>query len=64
VPVLVVRGARSDILSAATAQRMAAALPQAELVTVPGVGHAPTLDEPAVQPAIDRLLARTGEPVA
>lgn len=63
-PVLVVRGARSDILSAATAQRMATALPRAESVTVPGVGHAPILDEPAVQPAIERLLARAGEPVA
>ena len=61
VPVLVVRGARSDILSAATAERMVAALPGGELVTVPGVGHAPTLDEPAVQGAIDRLMARAAE---
>lgn len=59
-PVLVVRGARSDILSAATAERMVATLPAAELVTLPGVGHAPTLDEPGVQGAIDRLLVRAG----
>lgn len=58
VPVLVVRGERSDVLSAATAQRMAAALPGAELVTVPGVGHAPTLAEPIAAEALDRLLAR------
>jgi pimeloyl-ACP methyl ester carboxylesterase len=30
----------------------------AELVTVPGVGHAPALDEPESAAAIDRLLAR------
>ncbi|WP_375391221.1 alpha/beta fold hydrolase [uncultured Sphingomonas sp.] len=58
VPVLVVRGERSDVLSAATARRMAAALPGAELVTVPGVGHAPTLAERAAAAALDRLLAR------
>ena len=63
-PVLVVRGGRSDILSAATAERMTAVLPRAELVTMPGVGHAPTLDEPAVQGAIERLLARSAEPAA
>ncbi|MCM8730209.1 alpha/beta fold hydrolase [Hephaestia sp. GCM10023244] len=57
-PVLLVRGARSDVLGAATADRMIAALPDAELVTVPDVGHAPTLDEPAVVAAIDRLLGR------
>ena len=62
VPVLVVRGARSDILSGTTAARMAQVLPHGEVVTVAGVGHAPTLDEPAVRPAIDRLLARAAEP--
>ncbi|MBW6532029.1 alpha/beta fold hydrolase [Sphingomonas citri] len=62
VPVVVARGERSDILSDATARRMIAALPRAELVAVPGVGHAPLLDEPALLPAIDRLLAATAEP--
>ena len=37
---------------------MAASLPDAQLVTLPGIGHAPTLSEPGVQGAIDRLLAR------
>jgi pimeloyl-ACP methyl ester carboxylesterase len=60
VPVLVVRGALSDILSARTAERMIAALPDAALVTVPGIGHAPMLDEPEVQPALLHWLARTG----
>ncbi|QNE30907.1 alpha/beta hydrolase [Sphingomonas sp. NBWT7] len=60
-PVLIVRGGRSDILSAATADRMVAALPDAELVTLPGIGHAPTLAEAGVQGAIDRLLERAGK---
>jgi pimeloyl-ACP methyl ester carboxylesterase len=65
VPVLLVRGGRSDVLGEATAERMVAALPGAELVTVPEVGHAPTLDEAPVAAAIDRLLARVAkEPVA
>ena len=55
-PVLVVRGERSDILSADTAAKMVERLPGAELVTVPGVGHAPTLDEPAAVEGITRLL--------
>lgn len=55
---LIVRGERSDILSAATAEKMVARVKGAELVTVPGVGHAPTLDEPEVVAAIERLLAK------
>lgn len=57
-PVLVVRGGRSDILSAPVAERMAASLDRGELVTVPDVGHAPTLEEPAALDAIDRLLGQ------
>ena len=59
VPVLLLRGERSDLLSAATARQMAARLNRAELVTVPGVGHAPVLDEPVAVEAMDRLLQRT-----
>ena len=59
IPTLLLRGERSDLLGEATAQRMAAEIgPGAELVTVPGVGHAPVLDEPESVAAIDRLLAR------
>lgn len=57
-PLLVLRGAHSDILSADVAARMAARAPAAELVTVPGVGHAPTLDEDESIAAVARLLAR------
>lgn len=64
-PVLVLRGARSDILSARTADAMLLRLGgRAEVVTVPDVGHAPTLDEPVAIAAIDHLLARVREPVA
>lgn len=59
VPVLVLRGELSDVLAPTTAERMAAALPDAEVVTVPRVGHAPTFDEPEAGAAIDRLLAKT-----
>ncbi len=65
VPMLIVRGERSDILSAPVAERMQAALPQADLVTIADTGHAPTLDEPEAVAGIDRLLARiAAEPVA
>jgi pimeloyl-ACP methyl ester carboxylesterase len=64
VPTLIVRGGRSDLLSASVADRMAAALDRAELVTVPGVGHAPTLSEDVLHEPIERLLARAAEPVA
>lgn len=57
-PLLVVRGGRSDILSAATAEKMIARAPGAELVTVPQIGHAPTLEEPGAVAGIARLLAK------
>lgn len=42
-PTLLLRGADSDLLSAATAQAMSERGPRARVVTLPGVGHAPTL---------------------
>jgi pimeloyl-ACP methyl ester carboxylesterase len=59
IPSLVVRGELSDLLSAATVQRMLSAMPDMEAVTVSRVGHAPTLDEPEAIAAIERLLGRT-----
>lgn len=41
-PTLLVRGELSDLLSAATAQQMAARGPHPELIEIAGVGHAPT----------------------
>jgi len=43
LPVLLLRGADSDLLSAATAQAMTQRGPRAHLVEFAGVGHAPTL---------------------
>lgn len=57
-PVLALRGELSDILSAATLQRMAREVPGLEAVTIPRVGHAPTLEELEAQAAIARLLER------
>ena len=58
-PVLILRGERSDLLSAAIAEQMCKALDgDAELVVVPNVGHTPNLEEPEAQAAMDRLLER------
>src|SRR5215475_13994868 len=56
-PTLVVWGTESDVLSEAQARRMVKALPRGELVAIPGVGHAPTLVEPAALAALERFLA-------
>jgi pimeloyl-ACP methyl ester carboxylesterase len=55
-PLLVVRGATSDLLTAETAQKMQAAAPDMKLAVVPGIGHAPDLDEPEAVAAIDAFL--------
>lgn len=57
-PTLVLRGANSDLLSAQTLAQMAGEHPDCVAVTVPGRGHAPFLDEPEAETAIDALLAR------
>ena len=57
-PLLILRGEASDLLSADVAKAMADAHPDAELVTVPDVGHAPDLSEPQSVAAIGRLLQR------
>ena len=53
-----VRGAISDLLSAETVAAMQAENPGLESVTIPGAGHAPTLEEPEAEVAIDAMLAR------
>ena len=45
-PLLLLRGAESDLLSRATAQAMTERGPKARLVEFAGVGHAPTLVQP------------------
>lgn len=56
-PLLVVRGEISELLSADALQKMHEAAPDMQSVTVPGVGHAPMLDEPEAVAAIDKFLA-------
>lgn len=60
VPTLAIRGATSDVLSVATFDRMLREKPDLRRVTVPGRGHAPSLDEPACIEAIDAFLANVG----
>ena len=56
VPLLILRGETSDILSKITARRMARRHPASELVTIPNRGHAPILDEPTSVSAISTFL--------
>jgi pimeloyl-ACP methyl ester carboxylesterase len=57
-PVLVLRGALSDILAPKGVDAMRKLAPDIELVEVPEVGHAPTLDEPIARDAIQEFLNR------
>ncbi len=59
-PILSIRGELSDILTARTQASMAARMPGVVAATVPRVGHAPTLDEPAARDAIEAYLAAFG----
>ena len=56
-PLLMVRGGLSGLLSEAAFAEMQDRAPDAAAVTVPDIGHAPTLDEPEARTAIDAFLA-------
>jgi pimeloyl-ACP methyl ester carboxylesterase len=58
IPMLAIRGERSDILSAATFARMKAENPDLMQLEVAQRGHVPLLDEPECLAAIDAFLAR------
>jgi pimeloyl-ACP methyl ester carboxylesterase len=58
IPAMVLRGEMSDILSAATAQRMQREHPDLTLLTVTGQGHAPLLRDQASILAVMDFLAR------
>jgi pimeloyl-ACP methyl ester carboxylesterase len=57
-PVLAVRGANSDLLSAETVAAMKARAPAIEVLVVPGQGHAPLLAEPEVIARIAAFAAK------
>ena len=58
VPVLGIRGADSQLLTEQGFRHMHEDRPDLETVTVPGVGHAPSLGEPVVREALTSFLAR------
>jgi len=58
MPLLIIRGAMSDILAEATAAQMLARASDGALCTVPRVGHAPTLDEPEARSAIAKWRSK------
>ncbi|MBT9384513.1 alpha/beta hydrolase [Pseudooceanicola sp. CBS1P-1] len=58
LPVAVIHGENSDILSAATAAEMARRHPNLLLTTLPDRGHIPFLDEPAATDTLLRWLER------
>lgn len=58
VPLLALRGALSDILTAETLIRMKREHAGMTAITIPDVGHVPQLDEPEAVAAIDTFLAR------
>ena len=55
-PVLLVRGGTSDLLSPTIVAKMQKRAPKMDYVEVPGVGHAPMLDEPEAKAAIFPFL--------
>jgi pimeloyl-ACP methyl ester carboxylesterase len=60
LPLLLVRGEASDILLPATVARMQATHPDMAVVSLPGIGHAPTLGEPVIVAALRAFLDRVG----
>jgi pimeloyl-ACP methyl ester carboxylesterase len=56
LPSLSLRAERSDVLAPATQAAMATKLPRMTVAQVPGIGHAPTLMEPAAAAALDAFL--------
>lgn len=59
IPVLLLRGEQSDLLSAATAQAMTQRGPHTRLVEFAGVGHAPMLVQPDQVDAVRSFLLQT-----
>ena len=58
LPLALIRGANSDLLSAATAAEMARRRPDMIFADVPGRAHVPFLDEPESLSAIRAFLSQ------
>jgi pimeloyl-ACP methyl ester carboxylesterase len=58
IPAMLVWGEASEFLAAETVRAMVRDKPDLELVTLPGAGHAPTLEEPGVAGPLDDFLDR------
>ena len=56
LPLMLVQGEASTLLSAATVARMRALRPDMGVVCLPGTGHAPTLEEAPAAAALDAFL--------
>ena len=63
-PLLVIRGAKSDLLSAETLEKMHSTAPAMKSAVVAGVGHAPELNEPEAAAAIDAFLGEVERTLA
>ncbi len=61
LPLALLRGEGSDLLSAATVQRMQEILPDLQTTTIPGRGHVPFLDETESITAIEDWISRVDE---
>ena len=61
VPIAVVRGALSNLLTRETVEEMKRRRPDIIAAEVSNVGHAPTLDEPEAVELIERYLARISQ---
>ena len=57
VPLLVIRGEKSDVMTEDTLGRMTLVHPSMKSVTIPAVGHAPSLNEPEARDAIVTFVA-------
>jgi len=62
IPAMLVHGALSDVLKVETVQRMQAAKPDLQLVTLDNRGHAPSLTEPGCLPHLLTFVESCDDP--